>query len=260
MLMTNPRPEAGIIYKYYTSDDYISHTDSRRTIQEKVYGRVKACMTKKKLGIARKYIKAESPSLLDYGCGTGEFIIAAGKSGFNAIGYEPGAGAAGLAEGKGAELISEKRLRDQGPFYDVISMWHVLEHIHNHNEVLNHTHKILKNSGLLVIAVPMATSYDASYYREFWAGWDVPRHVWHFTPDTLTQTCKKHGFHLVARYAMPFDGFYISMVSEQYQRGNALMAFGRGLAIGLWSHLQAMAKKSPSSSALFVFTKGDDQI
>ncbi len=257
MLMTNPRPEAGIIYKYYTSDDYISHTDSRRTIQEKVYGRVKACMTKKKLGIARKYIKAESPSLLDYGCGTGEFIIAAGKSGFNAIGYEPGAGAAGLAEGKGAELISEKRLRDQGPFYDVISMWHVLEHIDDFPVVLSELSQKLKKNGVIIIAVPLADSLDGAKYREYWAAWDVPRHLWHFSRKSLVNALTNAGFNLTGRHPLFFDSYYISLLSERHLGRPPLSAAMRAFISGSLSNLSALLGRTPWSSEVFVFKKNN---
>ncbi len=248
--------------RYYRSDSYVSHTDRKKTLLEKIYHRVKRYMEKKKTAIIQKHSNVANARLLDYGCGTGDFVVAAQNHGFIAKGYEPDQRAVEVAKQKGIDVLSkeEEIIPTRGSEYDVVCMWHVMEHIHNHNEVLINIHKVLKQKGLLVIAVPMATSYDALYYREFWAAWDVPRHLWHFTPDTLKETCKKHGFQLLAKYAMPFDGFYISMISEQYRKSSSLMVLGRGLAIGLLSNLQALAKRRPASSELFVFSKQDDHV
>ncbi len=256
-LMTNPRPKLLDINKYYASGDYVSHTDRKKTLQEKLYHVVKRRMTGKKLHIIRKYAKDENISLLDYGCGTGDFVLASEKAGFQAAGHEPDQSAAAKAKEKGVRLLDTKELLAETPpeTFNVISLWHVLEHLHDFPGVLESFHRLLAPGGLLFVAAPMANSRDARHYKEYWAAWDVPRHLWHFTPESLERAGANAGLQPIGRHPMPFDSYYISFLSEK-KRGKKLMgATILAMVNGSLSNIRAALKKNPWSSEIFVFRK-----
>ncbi len=256
-LMTNPRPNSQEISEFYTSDEYVSHTDRKKTLQEKLYHAVKRRMTRKKLHILHKYAKGRNISLLDHGCGTGDFVVAAEKAGFRAAGYEPDNNAARKAREKGIRLFEAiETLEGTSPgSFDAITLWHVLEHLHDFPAALNRFHRLLGPGGQMVVAVPMANSSDANQYKEDWAAWDVPRHLWHFTPESLNKAGSRAGFQLIGRHPMPFDSYYISLLSEKQRRKNAPVAMILALANGTLSNIRAALKKNPWSSEIFVFRK-----
>ncbi len=253
--MTNPRPAAREAAQFYISDDYISHTDSRRSMREKLYGAVKRYMTREKLSVIKKYAGLKNPSLLDYGCGTGEFVLAASRSGLSAFGYEPGEKAAKRAKEKGAVLITGQEMIKKPRLYDVISMWHVMEHIHDFLKVLGELENSLKNNGVIVVALPVADSLDARIYREHWAAWDLPRHLWHFTRESLAKAINNTGLHITAKHPMPFDSYYISLLSEGYRGKGPASAALLAFLNGSLSNISAMLGRTPWSSEIFVLRK-----
>ncbi len=281
-LCTNPRPNKLEINNFYKSDRYISHTGRKQSLLDRVYHLVRGRMLRKKLRIISRYLKNNDISLLDCGCGTGEFVLAAEKAGFRATGHEPNPAAATLALEKGVSLLMEEKQgvdgeSGSGPItsgqkeprpasdhilnslspesFQVITLWHVLEHIHNYQEILAEFHRLLSSEGLLVVAVPMANSHDATYYREYWAAWDVPRHLWHFTPETLEKTMAASGFRLQGRHPLPFDSYYVSLLSEQHRGLGPLAAWPRAMIAGTHSNFHAHRNKTPWSSEIFVFRK-----
>ncbi len=254
-LFTNPRPGKNEMAKYYRSDAYISHTERKQTIKERIYFWVQKTMVRRKTALLKKHTKARSPKLLDFGCGTGNFMYHAHKHGFKPEGYEPDASARKKAESKGLYIFSnlDKLFGNKTECYDVITLWHVLEHLHDFPSVLDDFHTKLKTKGLLVVAVPMAKSTDAVYYKHHWAGWDLPRHLYHFTSDTILRCCEFAGYELIERKGMPFDSYYVSWLSEQNK--GSRMAPVNAFLIGSWSNLKAVFGKTPWSSEIFVFRK-----
>ncbi len=259
-LCTNPRPNKLEINNFYNSGRYISHTGRKQSLLDRVYHMVRGRMLRKKLRIISKYLDNNDISLLDYGCGTGEFVLAAEKAGFRATGHEPNPTAAALAREKGVSLLADENqgiaLNGLSPeSFQVVTLWHVLEHIHNYPETLAEFHRLLTPGGLLVVAVPMANSYDAAHYKEYWAAWDVPRHLWHFTPETLEKAVTAAGFRLQGRHPLPFDSYYISLLSEQHKGRKLLQAWPRAMITGTRSNFHARRQKTPWSSEIFVFTR-----
>ena len=241
MLVTKPKPEN--LDFYYESSTYISHTDSNKSFVDKIYQQVKKYSLSKKIRLINMYSRKEK-SLLDVGAGTGDFLKKAQKEEWSIEGVEPNHNARLKALDKGISL--KDRLEAlPGKKYEVITLWHVLEHL---PDLENQIFKLvwhLQEGGTLIIAVPNFNSYDANHYKEFWAAYDVPRHLWHFSKTAIEKLFTKHGLELVKVKPMVFDSFYVSLLSEKYKTGkqNFLKAF----FLGLWSNLSAMRTKEYSS-------------
>lgn len=254
MLKTFPHPDAASLPKYYESEDYISHTDEKRGLMSSLYQTVKKWSLQKKT----KLIFSQNSgvgSLLDVGAGTGEFLKVAKRKGWDVQGMEPNKNACSLAAEKGIELRSS--LNDfQEDQFDVVSLWHVLEHIPNLEETISQLSDLVRPNGTLIIAVPNFKSYDANYYKEFWAAYDVPRHLWHFSKESMEKLFSKN-FTLEKIEPMIFDSFYVSLLSEKYKTGNKFSL--KACWIGLKSNLKANRSKEYSSH-IYCFRKGSSAI
>lgn len=250
---TNPRPDENSIGKYYESEDYVSHSNSKKGIINSVYHFVREYSLKQKV----KMINSLSAKghLLDIGCGTGEFLATAAKDGWKVQGIEPNDKARNQAiQNHKLAVGTPESIKDlQANSYDVISMWHVLEHVHQLNERLEEISKLLKVGGKAVIAVPNHASYDAERYGNTWAAYDVPRHLYHFTPDTIKMLFVKHNFKFQTSFPMKFDSFYVSMLTEKnvHKKNKLFSAF----MTGLQSNLKAKNDAEKYSSVIYVFVK-----
>ena len=239
--------------RYYQASDYISHSDTKKGLINWIYHWVRSIMLRKKTRLAVK--GKQNGNLLDFGCGTGYFAASVKRKGWNVVGIEPSESAAEIACSKfGIEVISpEKSTELSHNQFDTITLWHVLEHVENLNETMVLFSKLLKENGKLIIALPNHTSYDAIKYRAFWAAYDVPRHIWHFSPDTFQQLAQKHGYTLTTIKSMPFDAFYISILSEKYM--NRKLPFLRGFFSGAIAFALFLFNKKKSSSLIYVLKK-----
>ncbi|MDP3360015.1 MAG: class I SAM-dependent methyltransferase [Lutibacter sp.] len=249
MLETFPQPKPEELSGYYESDDYISHTDSKETVVDKLYQIVKKHALSNKLKLINSF-KTADKNLLDVGCGTGDFLLICKNNGWKVTGVEPNAKAKIFAEnklnGKSASEIYPKinQINNEAQF-DVITLWHVLEHVPNLEAYISTLKKLLKPNGVLIVAVPNFKSYDAHHYKQFWAAFDVPRHLWHFSKKSIHLLFEKHKMSVVKILPMWFDSFYVSLLSEKYKngKGNFLKAF----YIGFISNIKAISTKEHSS-------------
>jgi len=239
LLITSPRPAANELMKYYESDDYISHTDSKKSILDKVYQLVKNHTINRKIDLINS-LKKSDKTILDIGCGTGDFLYACEKNNWKIKGIEPSGKARNLASDKLNSDLSivadiEDLLKNSKETYDVITMWHVLEHVLNLENYIEQLKALLKPNGTLIIAVPNYKSYDAIYYQKFWAAYDVPRHIWHFSQKAINVLFSKKDFLVTKTIPMKFDAFYVSLLSEKYKSGksNILQSFYRGFVSNL---------------------------
>ena len=241
MLVTRPQPEN--LSKYYESEDYISHTDSKKSLMDKLYQAVKRKNLQNKLQLIEN--QSNNPkSLLDIGAGTGDFLLLAKTNGFEVTGVEPNGKARQLSSQKGIHLHQEIR-KVEGQKFDAITLWHVLEHLPDLDGQIKTMVSLLEDEGVLIIAVPNFKSFDADHYGRYWAAYDVPRHLWHFSKTSIAKLFDRHGMGVIAIKPMWFDAFYVSLLSEKY-KGNKrywLSAF----LIGLWSNLSAVFSKEHSS-------------
>lgn len=244
MLVTRPQPEH--LESYYESDVYISHTDSHTSFIDKVYQRVKKYNLGKKLNLIGKYSK-EKKTLLDIGAGTGDFLKEAKSKGWNIEGIEPNQNAREKALLKGVPLKSSMEALTEAK-YDVITLWHVLEHLPDlENQILKLV-SFLNDGGALIIAVPNFNSHDAKHYKEYWAAFDVPRHLWHFSKTSVEKLFSKHQMGLAEIRPMIFDAFYVSLLSEKYKSGKTgLPILGKAFFRGLRSNISAWKTKEYSS-------------
>lgn len=250
---TNPRPADSDLGRYYKSEDYVSHTNTKKGIINRLYHLVRNYTLGKKLALVKSFVPRGT--ILDYGCGTGMFLFVCKSAGWNAFGMEPDEGARQIASSQGLNVAQDKTaLESLFPDQSVnaITLWHVLEHVTDMDQTLSFFKNKLSAEGVLIIAVPNYTSYDARYYKEFWAAYDVPRHLHHFSKSTMEQLLKPYSFNLVQTKPMKFDSFYVSILSEKYKTGsvNLLKAFLKGLQ----SNLKAK-DASGYSSVIYIFKK-----
>lgn len=250
---TNPIPEKIALASYYESEEYISHSNTNNGFISKIYQSVRKHTLTKKAKLVSTIIKGKK--VLDIGCGTGEFLLTLQERGFEVLGVEPSSLARNQAIELGLSVEEEKHLNEiQANSFDLISMWHVLEHVYDLKERVKEINKILSKDGKLIIAVPNRMSFDASYYKKYWAAYDVPRHLYHFTEKDLKQLFGDFGFKLEKTLPMWFDSFYVSMLSEKYKKTS--LGIFRAILIGLWSNAKAILSKNPvCSSQIYIFSK-----
>lgn len=243
MLITSPKPELQNLGKYYESEDYISHTDNKRSLFEKAYHFVKNIALKNKLNLINSQ-QPQKGKLLDIGAGTGDFLLTAKNDGWETIGVEPSDRAKNIAKEKGISFVEEiSTLEDNS--LDVITMWHVLEHVPNLEHQIQELKRLLKSTGTLIVAVPNYKSFDAGHYETFWAAYDVPIHFWHFSKKSIQLLFERVDMKLQKILPMKFDSFYVSLLSEKYKTGK--MNYIKAFFVGLKSNWKAKRSKEYSS-------------
>ena len=252
MLETFPQPSEEQLPKYYQSEDYISHTDAKRNWFEKVYHFIKTIALKRKLKLINSF-DLEAKQLLDIGCGTGDFLKVAKDNNWQVSGIEPNPKARTIANKKTDDSVFDidQLLKFDKHSFDVITLWHVLEHLPKLEKHIAVFESLLKPNGRLVIAVPNYKSYDANYYKKHWAAFDVPRHLWHFSQKAISKLVQQKGMELLKTEPMTFDAYYVALLSEKYKNGfmNPFKAFW----IGWRSNLKA--KRSREFSSLIYIIK-----
>lgn len=253
MLETHPRPSEKQLPKYYQSEDYISHTDAKRNWFEKAYQYVKIIALKRKLKLINSF-QFSDKQLLDIGCGTGDFLKIAKDYNWMVYGVEPNSNARAIANKKTNNSVFDiDQLSKFKPYsFDVITLWHVLEHLPKLEDHFKVFESLLKPNGRLIIAVPNYKSFDAKYYKKHWAAFDVPRHLWHFSKKSISKLVQQKGMTLVNTKPMYFDAYYVSLLSEKYKNGfmNPIKAFW----IGWRSNLKAK-RSSEYSSLIYIIKK-----
>lgn len=253
--LTQDAPNDQEIGRYYESQDYISHTDTNQGLMNKLYHIARNMMLTAKAGHVTRATGLRQGWLLDIGSGTGYFAHLMTEWGWTVRAIEKSAEArAFAAKHFGLKSDGEEAFEGlQAKEFDAITLWHVLEHMQNLDKMGDNLNIWLKDEGALVIAVPNHQATDAKHYGADWAAWDVPRHLWHFTPATMKLFAEKHGFRIVKTIPMPLDGFYVSMLSEQ--RLGHKFSFLRGLWAGLCAWVSSWGHKERSSSLIFILKK-----
>ena len=243
ILKTHPQPTLDKLGSYYEFEDYISHTDGKRTLFEKMYHFIKRKAIRDKVSLINSYQPLKG-RILDIGAGTGDFLLECKNQNWDILGIEPNDKAKGIAVGKGIKF-GDTIERLESNSFDVITMWHVLEHVPDVEHQVAELKRLLKPSGTIILAVPNFKSYDANHYKEFWAAYDVPRHLWHFSKTAIEKLFDKQNMNLEDIKPMWFDSFYVSLLSEKYKSGK--MNFISGFFIGFVSNVSGLFKKEFSS-------------
>ncbi len=245
-------PTEDHIGEYYQSEDYISHSNTKKGVINYLYQHVRNITLNQKAQLVTKLAPHTPGTILDIGCGTGEFLYKMKTKGWEVLGLEPDKGAREYARNTYALLVEEpSRLYDiSSGYFDIVTMWHVLEHIHELHACIEATSHILTTHGTLIIAVPNFESRDASVYQNQWAAYDVPRHLYHFNPQSMSTLLQQHGYELVDMLPMPFDAFYVSLLSEKYTHGKNKL--WQGFWQGFRSWLKARNQVEMSSSIMYI--------
>lgn len=252
---TQDIPDAATIGPYYKAEAYVSHTNTSRGLINSLYQKVRRRTLQQKRKLLQQITGLKTGTMLDVGAGTGAFVHTMKEAGWQVTGLEPDAD---------ARTVSQKdfgvALQPMDSFYtlpnasfDAITMWHVLEHVHDLNGYIVKLKSLLKDGGRLVIAVPNYTSKDASAYGEQWAAYDVPRHLYHFSPKAMQTLIEKHGLKLLSHKPMWFDSFYVSMLSSKYKTGNTKLF--SSFFTGLRSNIKAVGDVKRCSSVIYIISK-----
>jgi 2-polyprenyl-3-methyl-5-hydroxy-6-metoxy-1,4-benzoquinol methylase len=252
-LFTNPRPEPSELSRYYQSDEYLSHSATKKNFLGSIYSLLRNVAIRRKYKLITKF--KTKGKILDIGCGSGEFLNYFKHRDWETLGIEPAEKPREFATNKyGLSVFQEDQLNFfEHQSFDVITMWHVLEHISTLDERIVQVKKLLKKDGLLIIAIPNSQSWDAKHYKEYWAAWDVPRHLYHFTKLSFSNFANKHDLKIHKTYPMKFDSYYVSLLSEKYKTGktNFVAAFINGFV----SNISAKFNSGNYSSLIFLLKK-----
>ncbi len=236
------------LQRYYETNDYISHSNQKQTCFERIYFAARELTQYQKLRLISRF-KPKSPSsaLLDFGAGVGHFVHAANRQGWQACGVEISQKARTIANTKSPETVFPLNYLDtlQQNSQTIITMWHVLEHLKNPDQYIKQIKPLLRKDGRLIVAVPNFKSYDAAYFASFWAAYDVPRHLWHFSQNAISELFERHDMEVESTHPMWLDAFYVSLISTKYKFNS--MKLWRGLWVGLVSNLKAMKTREFSS-------------
>lgn len=252
---TQDVPDEAAIGRYYKSEDYVSHTNTSKGVINKLYQKVRTFTLRQKKNLIVRQTGVERGAVLDVGAGVGAFLATMKEAGWQVTGIEPEETARSVAKRVfGINLNGSDALQDLRPAsFDAITLWHVLEHVHELHRYIEALNSLLKPQGKLFIAVPNYRSLDADIYRLQWAAYDVPRHLYHFTPDAMEMLMQKHGLKIITRIPMWFDAFYISLLSSKYRNGRTNWpAAGWN---GLRSNAAALLNPYRCSSLIYVAAK-----
>jgi SAM-dependent methyltransferase len=254
---TNNFPPEDAIGKYYDSPDYISHSDSDKGLINRLYHCFRKRMLKKKAELVASHATGNPVRLLDIGCGTGYFLQAAKERGWIVSGIEKEAKARERAAARtGLTVKDENGLQEmENASFDAVTLWHVLEHLENLNGTIGKIREIITPEGIVVLALPNCRSYDAGFYKERWAAYDIPRHLWHFSPGSIERLLAVHHLKIVKRVRMPLDAFYISLLSEKYRGSNPLIQYGRAFMVGVAGFLRSLSDLGQASSIIYIAKK-----
>lgn len=245
LAITQPFPEDNELASYYADEKYIPHGNQKKTIVDHLYGIVQKIMYRQKLRWMTPFFDA-APSYLDFGAGTGEWVQYLLSKNIHAEGVEPSDRARAYL-GKSFLAASLTQLKTSS--FQAIGLWHVLEHLPRPAETLQTLSSRLSNKGTLIIALPNLASYDAHYYGDYWAGYDVPRHLWHFTKKGVLSLAAENGFALSKTKSLFFDAFYVCYLSEKYRKKRFPLI--RGILVGAYSNILSLWTKEPSSVVYF---------
>ena len=257
-ILTQDHPGEKEIGDYYKSEDYISHSNTKKGTFNTLYHVARVMMLNHKKRIIRKFTGIETGSLLDIGSGTGYFAGTMMKAGWSVTGVEVNEDARKFSKDKfGINVLPPdgiKNLSKEG--FDCITLWHALEHLENLNEYLSEIRRLLKPGGVVLVALPNHRSFDAEHYKQFWAAYDVPRHLWHFDIDNVSRLADKHHFEFSGLSPLPLDSFYVSILSEKNRGSN--LAMGKGMLTGLISYIISLMNTERTSSLVYLLRKKTD--
>lgn len=252
---TQDVPDESSIAPYYRSDNYISHSNTAKGLVNRIYHLVRKTTLARKRNLVRKTTGLSTGRLLEIGSGTGAFLQEMKSHGWQTTGLEPDAGARQIARSThNIELLGTDTLYQLPPgSFDAIALWHVLEHVQDLSRYTEQLKRLLKDTGRLLIAVPNYTAADEGFYHEYWAAYDVPRHLYHFSPRAMQALMERHGLKILGHQPMWYDSFYIAMLSSRYKTGKT--SWLGSCWNGLRSNWKALGDVKKCSSVIYIIGK-----
>lgn len=244
---TTPQPSQQELKAYYPKEGYLSHADKANGLKDRLYLWVK----KRNIQTKLRWIglNSEQSKLLDFGAGNGAFALVAQAKGWRVYTQEFSEDVLLSLKEKGLKTVDVSKQKDT---YDAITLWHVFEHLPNPKAQLATFYNALAPGGSLVLALPNINAWDARHYGAQWAGYDVPRHLWHYNKAAIVELAKDTGFYLVNTHNMFWDAFYVSLLSEQYR--HAKCSWINAVIKGSLSNLLGWRKKN-TSALTFILQK-----
>jgi len=255
-IFTHNPPSPEKIGPYYDSEDYLEHSNKREGLFSRLYHFARAFMLHYKYRIISGLSKEKE--LLDIGAGSGQFLNFMKSKGYQVDGIELNEKAREFArENYNLSIYTADKLYEKGALknFDIISLWHVLEHLYDLNKVVTRIEELLKPNGVLIVAVPNHKSHDARYFKKHWAAWDVPRHLWHFSPKNMKYLFEKHGFEVSKMKGMPFDPFFNTLLSAKYRNGTSILNLFTMIIRGFIALLVGLFDTSKASSIIYILRK-----
>ncbi len=250
LIFTNPYPEETNLSEYYKTEKYLSHNTQSINPITFLYKVVRKINIREKYAIVESFKK--EGNIIDIGCGTGELLNWFKKNNWKTIGVEPNDHARSIAQNiyhldvKNIDYLKKKTSKR----FEVITMWHVLEHVPNVKERINSIKNLLADDGIVIIAVPNIVSFDALFYKEYWAGLDVPRHLYHFSSQSLKTLFEQFNMKIIREIPMKYDAFYVSWLSEKYKNNNFPLI--RGILKGIKFNRKAKRNGEYSSKIYII--------
>ncbi len=254
-VFTNPRPKAEDIGHFYKAEAYISHSDTSRTLIYKLYHKVRKRTLKQKLNLISRLNGGKTGKILDVGCGTGYFLQTTKEAGWDVAGIEVNAEARAAAISKvGNTVLDSVFNENRKGHFNVITLWHVLEHLHLLNETMEKLKELCADNGRIILALPNIDSIDSERYGEFWDAYDVPRHLYHFNQKSIRTLAEKHGMSIEETLPMKFDAYYVNLLSEKY-KGTSWMNYPSAFFTGWKSNRWAKRNSNNYSSLTYILRK-----
>jgi SAM-dependent methyltransferase len=254
LTFTNPRPKIQSSHSYYAFKNYASHQKTLASFQDLIYHEIRKVNLRGKLKLINR-LRPEKGFLLDYGTGTGYFPREAKKDGWSVSAIEPNENA--IENGVFSTTFSDLSKLPKEAKFDIITLFHVLEHVHALKETLHHLKSLLNSEGYLILALPNCESYDAKMYGNHWAAYDVPRHLYHFNPTSTLHLASLYGYEIVQKLPMIYDSYYVSLLSEKYKNPHLPfpLQWIKAILNGFLSNHKAKLKGQNYSSILYILKK-----
>lgn len=189
---TNPRPSTGSIGRYYGAD-YRPHTGKAK-VHRPLRGWYPLDWLRTPPPGDRR------PRLLDFGCGAGHFLAGMDRQGWEAVGIDASESAVqAVRETVGLPAFAGSLPHDElePATFDLVTLWHSLEHVHDPASILREARRLLVESGRLIVAVPNFAGWPRRWFGPNWYGLDLPRHLTHFTPETLRNMLEQARFRVL---------------------------------------------------------------
>ena len=255
LIFTIAPPDSQDKQTYSKLDQELNRADNPRKRLDRLYYYARILNIRRKIRLIERLTRVSSGKLLNYGAKSGYFSSRMTDRGWKVTSLEE------YHEQRIFSLeMFHHRMMDIDEIdslppgsFDAVTLWHTLEHQEDPHTLIEKLIRLLKPNGLLFAAVPNTDSLDAAWYGSQWAAWDVPRHLLHFNTTSMIRFGLAHNLVLMHHERMPFEAFYIPMLSEKFKGNRHPIITGAVRGLKFWHKTNTDREKS--SSIVYVFRK-----